>query len=148
MAGLFMEPNNLMGIALVNYNPEGMKTYAQLSKGCCGKFGELAIPVANFAEAAKFWESIGFEKLSDFGAPYKWGIFYDGLMTIGLHETEDFEQPALTYFSLTAKEKIQELQEMGMEIKNAMPDVGAKEITNGVATSPDGWPVFIFHGGL
>ena len=76
--------------------------------------------------------------------PYKWGIFSDGLMIVGLHETDFFDKPSITYFSADSKEIIAGLQEKGLEFKNAMPGTDGADIVHGTTVSPDGWPVNIF----
>ena len=144
LAALYADPDGKTGIALVNFDASMFPVYPVKSKGCCGEFGELAIPVSDFDVAAEFWQKCGYKQLSVNEMPYKWGIFSDGLMIVGHHETDCLDKPSITYFSADAKEIIAGLQETGLEFKNAMPGTDGADIVHGTTVSPDGWPVNIF----
>ena len=147
--GVVMDPDQKTGIAVIQAEDmANHPVYPLNSKGIVGKFGEFAIPVKDFKTSAEFWESLGFKKLSEQTVPYPWGIFTDGLMVIGLHQTDDFDQPAITYFGLETEEKIKQVMAAGIEVKDAMEEMmGPSEvIEHGSITTPEGHFVFLFKG--
>lgn len=81
----------------------------------CGLFGELAHPVKDISQSLPFWEKLGFVVLSKFEAPYPWAIISDGLFIIGLHQTTNFDYPAITYFASDMEAKIAHLKLAGIE---------------------------------
>jgi len=81
----------------------------------CGMFGELAHPVKNLQASIEFWEKLGFVPLSKFSSPYPWAILSDGLAVVGLHQTDHFSFPAITFFAADMKDKIARLKEDGLE---------------------------------
>lgn len=71
----------------------------------CGIFGEIALNIEDIEQEIKFWENIGFRVGERFEEPYPWAIVTDGLFIIGLHQTDEFDKPALTYFAPDMAEK-------------------------------------------
>ena len=93
----------------------------------CGMFGEFALPVADLDVSIAFWGKLGFVALSRYGQPRPWAILSDGLAVIGLHQTQEFTQPAITYFAKDMKEKIEHLKTNGLT--NFVEVAGAANIT-------------------
>lgn len=113
----------------------------------CGKFGEMALSVTDYAAAAAFWGRLGFAQLHAETGPYPWGIFSDGLMILGLHQTQDFAPPTITYFAGNMAERIAAFQKEGFSIQSVMGDA-AETITNAKLTTLDGQNIFLFQGEL
>lgn len=142
---VMQDPDSIMGIALIQMDM-GMPALPLMGKGKLGKLGEIAVPVKDYEAASAWYQQVGFKSTGKQNSPYPWGIYTDGLSSIGLHQSNHFKKPTLTYFSLDAKAHIARLQEAGITVKNAMPD--SKEFLFGVVESPDGWPINIFYGEL
>jgi len=53
-------------------------------------------------------------------SPYPWAILTDGLMLIGLHQTKDFNYPAITYFGINTEKRIQQLKSQGVNFTEMM----------------------------
>lgn len=109
-----------------------------------GFFGEFCHRVENFAEAKKFWEMIGFERVHASGGPYSWGLMRDGWQVIGLHETNDFDYAAITYFAKDTREKIRSLRNEGIAEITQFTGTGGNA-DSVVITSPEGQKVFLFN---
>ncbi|MFN8278714.1 MAG: hypothetical protein U0V49_00370 [Saprospiraceae bacterium] len=75
----------------------------------CGMFGELAIPVKDLEISTTFWFKLGFQTMFTSGGPYPWSILSDGLAVIGLHQTNHFSKPTITFFASDMKDKIAQL---------------------------------------
>ncbi|MFT7589587.1 MAG: catechol 2,3-dioxygenase-like lactoylglutathione lyase family enzyme [Limisphaerales bacterium] len=142
---VIVDPDEKIGIALAQALIPGLDPIPIKSEGACGTFGEIAVPVANLDTAAVWYESIGFTEISKYEKPYPWGLYSDGMMVIGLHQSPHFSAPAITYFSPSSTAEIKRVQALGLDVKDAMP-MGGDEIINGVVKSPAGWPVFLFKG--
>lgn len=148
----FGEEESIIDISVSLDNNKDVKTIPIMTEGISGKFGELALPVKNLKKAQAYFEKLGFKTLGVNATPYNWAIVSDGLMTLGLHETDHFSKPAITYFGAKSKEKIAELKKAGLEIENIEPMMGQKKDPStgssnyGVAISPEGFPVNLFYG--
>ena len=75
--------------------------------------------------------------------PYPHAILSDGLMIIGLHQTTNFNYPAVTYFGLETDKRIQLLKEQGL--KNFADMMGKG---NQILTTWEGQHVFLFSMGM
>ena len=108
----------------------------------CGMFGEFAHPVKDLDDSIAFWEKLGFVALSKFASPYPWAILSDGLAIVGAHQTNNFSEPAITFFASDMKEKIAKLKEKGIA-------PGAEEgQLNIVLTSPEKQNINLFRMGM
>ena len=107
----------------------------------CGLFGELAHPVTDLAASIAFWELLGFKAISKFTSPYPWAILSDGLSIVGLHQSDHFSYPAITYFAADMKEKIAALK------KNGFKNFTADDSSNIRVTTPEEQHVFLFSPG-
>jgi predicted lactoylglutathione lyase len=108
----------------------------------CGMYGEYAHPVADLEASLKYWEKLGFSSLSKFTSPYPWAIVSDGLAVVGLHQTKQFSEPAITYFAADSKDKIAMLKEKGIV------DMAEQGASNAVLTSPEGVRVNLYKLGM
>ena len=140
---VMLDPDSLMGIALIQY-ASPIAPILPKAEGPLGILGEISIPVKDYEASSAWYQSVGFKSQGKQTSPYLWGIHSDGLNLIGLHQTNMFSKPTLTYFSLNSKETIQRLRDAGLDVKDFM----SGDSKNGVVVSPDGWPVNIFYGTL
>lgn len=81
-----------------------------------GMWGEFAEPVKDLEASLAFWEKLGFVALSKYAQPQPWAILSDGLAIIGLHQTNEWSSPCITYFAADMKEKLEKLRSEGLEI--------------------------------
>lgn len=114
------------------FNPE------KYTNKVCGMFGELAHPVADLEKSIEFWAKLGFVAVSKFTSPYPWVIVTDGLSVVGLHQTNQFTQPAITYFAADMKDKIARLKENGVQGFTNQND------TNTTLKTPEGQLINLF----
>lgn len=105
----------------------------------CGMYGEYAQPVANLDFAAEWYAKLGFIQLSRYGSPYPWGIYTDGLAVVGLHQTNSFVQPSITFFAADMAAKLNKLKLMGLPVTNE------KSYT---LTSPEGQKINLYSLGF
>lgn len=106
-----------------------------------GLFGELAQPVKDLHASTAFWRKLGFTTLSEFTNPYPWCVMTDGLMAVGLHQTEHFAEPAITFFAADMRQKITSLKEKGLTNYNE------KGPSNIVLNTPEQQHIFLFQMG-
>jgi hypothetical protein len=76
-----------------------------------GIFNELDLPTADLEKSKTFWENIGFECIEYHTGPYPWGVFSDGMMHIGVHQTDDFSHPMITYSAADMRDRVQKLRD-------------------------------------
>ena len=109
----------------------------------CGRYGEFAHPVTDLDQSIDFWQKLGFQSMSKFTSPYPWAILSDGLAVVGLHQTQHFTQPIITYFAKDMKEKIEKLKESS--IKEYLPTEVSANIT---LTTPEKQHINLFKLGM
>ena len=117
------------------------------SSARCGKFGELAMPVANLSDAIAAWEMVDFASLHRAEEPAPWAILSDGLIVIGLHQGETFNGPHLTYFAPDMAARVAAFQSEGWPVTPLLPGQ-EPPIDNAVLVSPGGQGIFLFTGDL
>jgi catechol 2,3-dioxygenase-like lactoylglutathione lyase family enzyme len=152
---LFQSPDGL-NVSIVTYNdcfqqPKGhtMLTMPsgdyfntkKYSNPVCGMFGELAHPVKDLELSLAFWKKLGFIVLSEFDSPYPWAILSDGLSIVGLHASGHFAYPAITFYSAKTGDKIQKLNDNGI---NSFYSAGGESI---VLKTPEGQYFNLFQLG-
>lgn len=109
----------------------------------CGMYGEFAHPVKDLSASLAFWEKLGFKALTKFTSPYPWAIASDGLGIVGLHQTENFSEPTITYFAADMKNKIDALKAKGL--KDFVEKMGTGNIT---ITTPEKQHINLFSMGM
>ena len=135
---------NIFGINLVEseYNKEHIPSGTSSSP--YGKFGEFSIPVQNLDEMESKLLNLGFETTLKESKPYPWGIFRDGLITLGVHQTDDFDIPTITYFDEEMEFKLEQLSKKGIEFQKF---AGMELNTGNVKiVSPDGQEFLFLKG--
>jgi catechol 2,3-dioxygenase-like lactoylglutathione lyase family enzyme len=108
-----------------------------------GIFGELATPVKDLEEEMDFYKNLGFQ-VNKMEGPYPWAIAVDGKSVIGLHQTSDFTEPAITYFAKEMGSKIGQLKAAGVEGFEVFGGTGGNNENNQVLHSPEGQQLFLF----
>jgi len=108
-----------------------------------GAFGEFCHPVADLDQSIAYWKKLGFTVKSKMTTPSPWAIVTDGLMLIGLHQTKDFNYPAITYFGINTDKRIQQLKDQGL--KNFTEVMGKNNV---VLKTWEGQHFFIFSIGM
>jgi predicted lactoylglutathione lyase len=117
------------------FNPEAY------TNKVAGMFGEFAQPVDDLEKSIEFWQKIGFTILSKFESPYPWAILSDGLAVVGLHQSNHFDSPTITFFASDMENKIDHLKEKQLEYKELSPG-------NIALTTPEQQKIFLFKMGM
>lgn len=107
-----------------------------------GLFGEFAHPVKDLDASIAYWGKLGFIAVSRFTQPYPWAIISDGLAVVGLHQTNNFSYPAITYFAADMKDKIEKLKAGGL---NNFSEQGPANI---VLTTPESQKINLYKLGM
>ena len=143
---IFGDENGLM-VGLINHEASEIAHPTSLLQCHCGKFGELAVAVNDLKETAAFWQQFGFEPTHTSNEPYPWGIFMDGLMVLGFHQTAEFgdNSPALTYFAPDMSKRIERVRQAGISFASETKDE-AGVVRNATLNGPDGEAIFMFEG--
>jgi len=155
---IFLSPDSL-AVNLIHYDPAGMyqpqgKTLLnfpqedfskaeKLPNPNCGIFGEFATAVKDLNSAVAFWQGLGFEAKSVNQEPYPWAILSDGINILGLHQTKDFDYPAITYFAPDMSERVKRLKESGIDLFSERKGEGGSK-RNFILTTPEGQKIFLF----
>lgn len=113
--GGFSQPK---GISLLNMNPADFKSADKYPNKQCGVFGEYCHPVKDLEKSLEFWKKLGFTVKSKMDQPYPHAILTDGLMIIGLHQTNRFDYPAITYFGIQTTDRVNKLIKEGLSFTN------------------------------
>lgn len=119
------------------FNPE------KYGNKIAGLYGEFAQPVKNLDTSTAFWEKLGFVVLSRHEMPYPWAILSDGLSIVGLHQSQHFSQPTITYFAADMKDKVEKLVSEGL---TDYEERGGK--ANIVVTTPEKQKINLFKLGV
>ena len=110
--GAFSQPT---GITMLGMGQMDLRSPEKYPNKQCGAFGEFCHPVTDLNKSIDYWKKLGFEVKTQMTMPYPWAILSDGLMLIGLHETKNFDYPAVTYFGINTEKRVQLLKEKGVK---------------------------------
>jgi predicted lactoylglutathione lyase len=138
--GAFTQPT---GTTMLNMKQSDFTSADKYPNKQCGVFGEFCHPVADLNTSIAFWKKIGFELRSQMNQPYPLAIMSDGLMIIGLHQTKNFDYPAVTYFGLNTDKRIQQLK--GQGLKNFTEMMGKNNV---ILKTWEGQHFFLFNMGM
>lgn len=97
----------------VTFPPNDFFEPAKYPNPACGIFGEYAHPVKDLDKSIAYWQQFGFSYKQKYTHPYPWTIMTDGLTVIGLHQTDTFDYPVITYFAADQAAKIDQLKAAG-----------------------------------
>ncbi|MDB5211050.1 MAG: hypothetical protein JWQ30_1877 [Sediminibacterium sp.] len=135
----FMQPK---GPTMLTMSPQDYTKPEKYANQVCGMFGEFAMPVKDLDASILFWEKLGFQTLSKMSSHYPWAILSDGLAIVGLHQTESFTDPTITFFAADMKGKIEKLKQDGLENYKEMGPA------NIVVTTPEQQKINLFKLGM
>jgi catechol 2,3-dioxygenase-like lactoylglutathione lyase family enzyme len=107
----------------------------------CGLYGEFAQPVKDLDVSIAFWEKLGFIALSKTPGNQPWAILSDGLAVVGLHQTNTFDYPVITFFAADMKAKIEQL------VQNGLDNYSVHSPGNIVLTTPEQQKINLFNLG-
>ena len=138
--GAFSQPT---GTTLLTMKQQDFVSADKYPNKQCGAFGEFCHPVTDLSKSIAYWQKLGFTVKSQMNQPYPHAILSDGLMLIGLHQTKNFDYPAITYFGLNTDKKIQQLKEQGL--KNFTEMMGKNNV---VLKTWEGQHFFLFSMGM
>lgn len=130
------------GTTMLTMDPADYFNPATYTNPVIGMFGELAQTVSDLDISIAFWEQIGFRVLSKFTSPTPWAILSDGLSIVGLHQSQEFSYPAITYFAADMIEKTEKLKQAGLE------NYTEQSPGNLVLTTPEQQHLFLFKMGM
>lgn len=136
----FVQP---AGPTMLTMQPQDYSNPEKYVNKTTGMYGEFAHPVKDLEIAISFWQKLGFTVLSKFTSPYPWAILSDGLAVVGLHQTNHFTEPTITYFASDMKEKIEKLEAAGL--KDFVQTMGPGNVT---LTTPEKQKVNLFKMGM
>ncbi len=106
-----------------------------------GIFGEFSITVDDLQEAISLWEPLGFKLHHRTEWPYPWALMYDGQMIIGLHETQSFDGPVLSYFGPEIKQRVSKLSDLAVYASQI--DLQGDDNGNYVIHTPESQKIFL-----
>ena len=138
--GGFKQPT---GITMATMQAADYADATKFPNKVCGVFGEFCHPVKELNTSISFWKNIGFSVLYTTQSPYPHAILSDGLMIIGLHQTDHFDYPAITYFGIDVPTRIAGLKSAGLA---AFSPLGGER--NQVLRTFEGQHFFIFSMGM
>lgn len=108
-----------------------------------GAFGEYALPVKELQAAFELWKAVGWEgQIMEYGEPY--AIMQKDQLVVGLHQTEEFTSPGITYFCKEAAEKAKNLQDSGITSIEPMGSDDMENASNFIITTPENQSIFLF----
>ncbi len=102
------------GPTMLTMKPTDFADATKYPNQLCGAFGEFAFPVKEVNTSLAFWKKLGYKSTAVMKEPYPYVIITDGLMLIGLHQTDHFNYPAITYFGINTANRIKQLKENGL----------------------------------
>jgi hypothetical protein len=138
--GAFSQP---AGKTMLTMHQEDFMSADKFPNKQCGAFGEFCHPVTDLDKSIAYWKKLGFTVKTKMNAPYPWAILSDGLMLIGLHQTKDFNYPAVTYFGLNTDIRVQQLKAQG--VKSFTQMMGKDNV---VLKTWEGQHFFLFSMGM
>ncbi len=138
--GGFRQPT---GTTMINMPPGDFTNSEKYPNQQCGVFGEFCHPVKNIDSAEAFWKKLGFTVKARMKEPYPHSILTDGLMIVGLHQTNHFSYPAIAYFGMNSDERIEKLKANGI---TRVTEVAGK--ANVVLITWEGQHFFVFSLGM
>ncbi len=110
-------------VSLVEYSARRIPQPTGRPFSKCGSFGELAFPVEDLGPTLACLEKVGFRKLRGDKLPYPRAAVSDGLVNLGLYQSDGLKMPALVYHSDNLSERLDSLGQEGFEALQEMPDL-------------------------
>jgi len=113
-----------------------------------GKFGEFTIFVDDLPAERAFWEQCGFASDGVQPGGYRWGIWTDNMMLIGIHETDTSDPFTITHFdpNMQATNDALKAEEFELKPLDDLPDKTV--LTHTTLINPHGIQFFLFTGDI
>lgn len=140
----FIDPNEV-NIMLMHHDDTEMPKPSGSSHSLLGSFGELSINTDNIQPSLEFWQKLDFIPTYRSDNPYPWVLLSDGTLTIGLHQTKNFSDPAFTYISPDVAMRVAVLENDGVPLRRLQNESG---LQGALLTAPDGQILFLLKGDL
>ncbi|MFQ5460601.1 MAG: VOC family protein [Anaerolineae bacterium] len=141
----FEDPNG-QGLAVADMVAAHVPAPEGRGRSRLGHFGELSIPTTGLKKSVAFYRALGYERIGgDEQEPYPWAVMFDGMIPIGLHETDDFGATTITYFATDMVARIAAVEAEGIPLAWSKQNK-AGEIAAARIETPDGQPLFLFEG--
>ncbi|MGD1844452.1 MAG: VOC family protein [Salibacteraceae bacterium] len=157
--GIFVSPDNL-AVNMMNLDPskmfkpnqptlrdipvEQLKKPEAYPNTRLGAFGEFSHPVKTLLRSIDFWSQMGFKPLSINEEPYPWAIISDGINLLGLHQSKDFDFPAITYFAPDMARRIDWIRKEELSEIFAFRSEEGSKARNAVLKTPEKQHLFLF----
>ncbi len=103
----------------------------------CGYFSEFGLPVREFDELSRFWETLGFVALDEASEPFAHKTLTSDRLNIGLYRTRALRQPVLAFEDTDMKRRLDVLKRRGISLSDEMPDA-LDASANAVLKAPEG----------
>ena len=110
----------------------------------CGYFGELSLPVGDFAAAKNFWEPLGFVATDESDTPYLHLPLTSDTIDIAFHRPRTLDVPMLVFSDPDMPARIARLRELGVEMSRALPR-GIAPGANALIEAPEGTALLLLH---
>ncbi len=105
----------------------------------CGAFREITLPVRDTETATASWQRLGFDLLDSNDEPHPHAWLRGNDIVLGLHQTQDIDQLALSFQATGLSERLAALADKGIHPADGGPP-GV-----GMIVSPEGLPLLL-HG--
>lgn len=130
------------GATMLTMQPQDYNNPDKYVNKTCGIFGEFALPVKNLDNSISLWQKLGYKTLSQKSSPYPWAVLSDGLGIVGLHQTNSFSVPTITFFASDSKNKIEKLKQNGLD------NFSEQGESNIVLTTPEQQKINLYKLGM
>lgn len=104
------KPKLKLNHKLIMLNELQPQEHEHYPNNLCGLYGEISFAVQDIKPIILSLKKLGFKVVVDTVGHYPWAILTDGLTIIGLHQTNNFINPTITYFAVDMVERIQKLK--------------------------------------
>ncbi len=111
-----------------------------------GRLGFVSIEVEDIKHAERYWIKLGFKSLLLKNCGFPCGLYTDGNIIIGLHETDILGSNGLAYFTDDSKYTQKILRDSGIQYMNS--NGNSKGLKYTFVLDPDGRKIFIMHSSM
>lgn len=139
---IFLDPNEV-SIMLMHHDEAEMPKPSGSSHSLLGSFVELSINTDDIQPSLEFWQKLDFIPTYRSDNPYPWVLLSDGTLTIGLHQTRNFFNPAFTYVSPDVAMRVAVLENDRVPLWGLHNESG---LQGALLTAPDGQTFFLLKG--
>lgn len=125
------------------------RTYSPVTRrptelSLCGYFGEVSLPVSDFAAAKEFWEPLGFVATDEAEAPYVHLPLTSDHLDLAFHRPRTYDAPMLVFSDPDMPARIARLRERGVALSSELPR-GVPAGANAIIEAPEGTVLLLLH---